>query len=372
MIRFLHSSDLHLGKRFGQFPEALRNRLTEARHQSLHRLATAARQAGTNLILLAGDTFDSETPAPATIRQGLGAMGSEGDMTWVLIPGNHDSRAADELWALAAGHLPPNVTLAMAAEALTVAPGVVVLPAPCTDRRPGRDLTGWMDGAPTPEGTVRVGLAHGAVQEFGEDGARDVIDPDRARKAGLDYLALGDWHGQMRIGARTWYSGTPEPDRFKHDGPGRALLVAVAQPGAEPEVVPVSTGAFDWRIGRLDFMPGSDIEALVEALLPARSLRRQSLVQIVAAGRLRLPERAALSARMASDEPDFAWLDLRDGGLELEIEPDDLDRINRGGALRQAADALCAEAEGGGGTPEERAAARGALLRLFSYVADGT
>lgn len=371
MIRFLHSSDLHLGKRFGQFPEGLRNRLTEARHQTLHRLATTARKSGTPLILLAGDTFDSETPAPATIRQALGAMGDEGDLAWVLIPGNHDSRAADELWALAAGHLPPNVTLAMEPAPLEVAQGFVVLPAPCTDRRPGRDLTGWMDDAATPDGVVRIGLAHGAVQEFGEEGARDVIDPDRARKAGLEYLALGDWHGQMRIGARTWYSGTPEPDRFKHDGPGRALLVSVAGPGAEPEVVPVATGAFDWRIGRLDLLPGSDVAALIDALLPARPLWRQSLVQIVAEGRLRLPERAALAARVAAVAPDFAWLDLRASGLELEVEPDDLDRIDRGGALRQAADALRAETVAGAGTPEERAAAQGALMRLFSYVADG-
>ena len=37
---------------------------------------------------------------------------------------------------------------------------------------------------------------------------------DRAGHAAQDYLALGDWHGTRRIDARTWYSGTPEHDRF--------------------------------------------------------------------------------------------------------------------------------------------------------------
>ncbi len=174
----------------------------------------------------------------------------------------------------------------------------------------------------------------------------------------------------MRIGARTWYSGTPEPDRFKHDAPGRALMVSVAGPGAAPEVVPVATGAFDWRIGRLDLLPGSDVAGQLDALLPARPLRRQALVQIVAEGRLRMPERAALAARVAADGPDFAWLDLRDGGLGLEVAPDDLDVIDRGGALRQAAEALQAEAADPEATGEARAAARGALMRLFSYVAE--
>ncbi|MFD1809500.1 hypothetical protein ACFSHQ_19630 [Gemmobacter lanyuensis] len=35
----------------------------------------------------------SGNPAPA-----LRAMGEEGDLTWVLLPGNHDSLAATELW----------------------------------------------------------------------------------------------------------------------------------------------------------------------------------------------------------------------------------------------------------------------------------
>ena len=62
--RFLHSSDLHLGKPFGRFPEGIRHRLREARHGAIGRLAAAARSGGAATILLAGDTFDAEPPAP--------------------------------------------------------------------------------------------------------------------------------------------------------------------------------------------------------------------------------------------------------------------------------------------------------------------
>ena len=40
MFRFLHSSDLHLGKAFGGYPEGIRNRLREARHGAIARLAS--------------------------------------------------------------------------------------------------------------------------------------------------------------------------------------------------------------------------------------------------------------------------------------------------------------------------------------------
>jgi DNA repair exonuclease SbcCD nuclease subunit len=65
-FRFLHSSDLHLGRAFGNFPDGIRHRLREARHGAIARLAAAARSGGANTVLLAGDTFDAETPAPET------------------------------------------------------------------------------------------------------------------------------------------------------------------------------------------------------------------------------------------------------------------------------------------------------------------
>ena len=44
MFRFIHSSDLHLGKRFGNFAGDLPGRLLEARHDVIARLAQHARR----------------------------------------------------------------------------------------------------------------------------------------------------------------------------------------------------------------------------------------------------------------------------------------------------------------------------------------
>ena len=227
MFRFLHTSDLHLGKPFGRFDEDVRGRLREARSSVLDRLADAARAGGAGTILLAGDTFDQETPAPRLIRQALNAMRAAHDLRWVVMPGNHDSLAATELWSAMAQDAPDNVTLALDTAPIDLG-GAMVLPAPPTTRNPGRDLTDAMQQA-TPEGAIRIGLGHGGITDFDSlgtaapEGPSGVIAPDRARRAGLDYLALGDWHGQIRIDARSWYSGTPEQDSFKHAQGGRAL-----------------------------------------------------------------------------------------------------------------------------------------------------
>ncbi len=368
MFRFLHSSDLHIGKRFGAMPEELRGRLRDARHTVLDRLAAQALAGGATTILLAGDCFDTETPSPAMLRQALAAMAGHAPLRWLVLPGNHDSLLADELWAAARAALPANVILAIEPAPIELAPGVVILPAPCTTRRPGRDLTDWMDRAATAEGALRIGLAHGAIQSFSEDGSGlDVIAPDRTQRSGLDYLALGDWHGQMQIGPRSWYSGAPEPDRFKHDGPGRALLVTLAGPGAMPEVAHVDTGSFTWRTLPLPLLSSDDPAALLTERLPSGSIRRQVLLRVVASGRLRPQRRAALDAALAAVAPEFAHLQVEAEALVVDCESDDLDAIDRAGALRQAADALLAESLDETRPSSEREAAGDALVRLFTY-----
>ncbi len=363
--RFLHSSDLHLGKAFGNFPEAVRNRLREARHGSIARLAAAARAGGADLVLLAGDTFDAETPAPETLRHALRAMAEARDITWAVIPGNHDSLAASELWRRIAADCPPNLRPMTEAIPHEVRPGLWLLPAPCTQRRPGRDLTEAMS-APTPDGARRVGLGHGAVTDFsGEEGAAGIIPPDRARRSGLDYLALGDWHGCLQVTPATWYSGTPEADSFKHEGRGSALLVDLE--GAE-RVTRLVTGEFGWLRPELDLLPGDDPAARLAAALPPQTGRRDVVLRLAARGRLALSDLAALLAALTAVSPDFGWFDHDLTALATETLPADLDLIDRGGALRQAAEALLVQTTDPALTGAARGVAAAALSRLYALA----
>lgn len=368
MVRFIHASDLHLGKRFGAFSGDLPGRLREARHAVIGRLADLARQHGAATVLLAGDTFDSETPAADILRQALNEMRQCAPLRFVILPGNHDSLQAVPLWEAMQQAAADNVTLAIACEPIALAENAVLLPAPCTTRRPGRDLTAWMESAATAEGVIRIGLAHGAIRDFSEEGgAADIIPPDRAARAGLAYLALGDWHGALAVDARTFYSGTPEPDRFKHDAPGGAFIVSIDGPAAVPSVERAETGSFLWRQPRLHLLGQEDAASAFLALLP-ESRRRQALIRVVASGRCPADARTALAATLAAARPDFALLELDEADLLTDYETGDLDRIDRAGALREAADSLLAEAADQNRQPAERDIARAALARLYGLA----
>ncbi|MCA8878884.1 MAG: metallophosphoesterase [Rhodobacteraceae bacterium] len=370
MFSFIHSSDLHLGKPFGRFGEDLRVRLREARHQKISRLATEARRTGASHVLLAGDTFDAETPPPQILRQAIRAFAEEKDIIWVLLPGNHDSLLATELWARFEKERPENVVLALQEGATELAPGVELLAAPCPVRHAGRDLTEWMDRAETRHGALRLGLAHGPIQGFSEEDApRDIIAPDRAERARLDYLALGDWHGRLAVSPKCHYPGAPEADSFKHGRTSCALHVVLTASGAAPNVTEIETGELSWIGLDLDFRPGDDPRKRLEAALPAAAGRRDTLVRLAARGRLSLAERASLDHAIVDLADDFGSFEVDLDRLDLDHETADLDEIDmRGGALRTAAARLLAGAEDMDADAETRRVRKAALARLYSYA----
>ncbi len=335
---------------------------------SIARLAAAARQHDARDILLAGDTFDTATPSPGVVRQALSAMGEDASLQWWLLPGNHDNlRNAEPLWDQLRAAAPDNVHLLTHPEPQEMAPGVWLLPCPVPFRNPGRDLTEVLVQMPSPEGALRIGLAHGGVTDFEDLGAH--IPPDRDRTARLEYLALGDWHGRLAVGQRIHYSGAPEQDRFRHDRRGLCLAVTLDGPGALPQITEIETGQFLWTDLPLPLQSGADPMAALTALLPDAG-RRDMLVRVQASGWASLAQRAALDHAVADAAPDFAHFELDLANLGTLHDVVDLDAIDQAGALRQAAETLMAEAQDEALSAEDRAIASEALARLYAYVTE--
>ncbi len=369
-FRFIHSSDLHLGRRFANLPEPpdgnIRGRLMEARHGAISRIAEAAKSTGAAHVLLAGDTFDTPTPSAGVFRQAISAMGEAHGVDWWLLPGNHDNlRDAEPLWDAIRRDAPGNVHALTGATPVELSELATLLPCPVAFRSSGRDLTEDMGAPSSRAGALRIGLAHGGVVDFTESGAS--IPPDRDRSANLDYLALGDWHGRLQVSPRVQYPGAPEQDRFKHDRRGVCLSVAIEGPGAPPAVEEIETGAFLWTRVGLQLSQGQDAAAALAASLPGAG-RRDVLVQVQASGWAGLSDQAGLRGAADRMGPDFAWFELRTDGLGTVCDAADLDEIDRAGALRLAANSLKEEAEADSLPAASREVAAAALARLYAYV----
>jgi DNA repair exonuclease SbcCD nuclease subunit len=323
---FVHTADWQIGKAFGRYPPEVGGRLRAERLNAIDRVAAVARAADAHHVMVAGDIIDSELIDDAGLRQPLARMSTYPDLTWHLLPGNHDPHRSGGIWERVVRlGVPSNVVLLLRSAVQQIAPGVALLPAPLAAKEMRSDPTLWMDGASIADGTVRIGIAHGSVRGFGSLGEAAVpIDATRRLSASLDYLALGDWHGVKEVAPGVWYSGTPEPDSFMDNGPGHALVVRIAAAGAPPVVSAVATAAFRWRERRLvlsrlaDFEPLADeIDALgEEGRRLILSLRLEGT--IAAADAVELDERIArLAALPVATSVDRSRLMLRAGATDI-------------------------------------------------------
>lgn len=378
-VRFLHTADWQLGRRFGRFDDALSGRLSAERQDVISRIAQAATDHAATHILVAGDVWDNASPNSAVLRQPLEIMGEWPDLIWWLMPGNHDPDGPDGLWDRVEALAHNNVRCLRQAEPIEMEAGVWILPAPWQRLHHGRDLTEWMDQAQTPAKAMRIGIAHGSIKTFGtkHDGQSDgdtdaIIPPDRATRARLDYLALGDWHARTAVNRNTHYPGTPEPDRFKTGERGQVLLVEIDEPGADPVVTDVPTARYDWSVIdtklRVDAVTeGLDqIEKAINSGLPSRN----TLAEIHISGETTVSEWAAFERFIEAMSERCAYLNLRGTeAVSLKIIPEDIETLDAQGSVRQAAETLRAQRDDPTLSQSDQALASDALRILFSFAA---
>lgn len=361
MTHFLHTADWQIGRQYGQFETDDAALLAEARFDVVQRIAALGTERGVDAVLVAGDVFDTQGVSDRTIRRLFAAMAAYAG-PWVMIAGNHDAALADSVWSRAAqlDCIPANVHVPTQIGVVDLPDiNVAVLAAPLTQRHTYDDVTQAFDSLDTEPGRVRVGLAHGSVAGRLPDtiDATNPIAPDRAARARLDYLALGDWHGCLAIDARTWYAGTPEQDRFRNNEPGYVLDVRIDAAGATPVVKRVAIGKYRWSAWVETISVPSDARALAEKL---SALRAEDVLRLDVHGHVNMETWDALQRAMDQAAAQVRALLPDLSGLRLEPDQADLAELGASGYVGEVAAQLQAlQADG------EQAAIAAEALRLL-------
>ncbi len=364
MTHFLHTADWQIGRQYGQFETDDAAMLAEARFDVVARIAALAAERGVDAVLVAGDVFDTQGVSDRTIRRLFAAMAAYAG-PWVMIAGNHDAALADSVWsrAMQLGCIPPNVHVPLRTGVVDLAAiNLAVLAAPLTQRHTYDDVTQAFDALETGPGRIRVGLAHGSVAGRLPDSidATNPIAADRAARARLDYLALGDWHGCLSIDERTWYAGTPEQDRFRGNEPGYALHVRIEAPGAVPVVERLATGKYRWSAWSETLSLPSDAQALAARMA---ELRAEDVLRLDLQGHVNMETWEALQRAVDQAAAQVRALLPDLSGLMLEPDEADLAELRASGYVGEVATQLQAlQAD-----PDQSAVAGEALRLLLRF-----
>jgi exonuclease SbcD len=342
-MRVLHTSDWHVGK-------ALRGRSRAAEHEAvLAEIAGVAGRDGVDLVIVAGDLFDSATPTPEAERivyRGLLDLAAGGRPV-IVVAGNHDS--AQRLGAVAPLSEASGIQVASAVRppgeggVVEIAAGgeraqVALLPFPSQRYVVTADLLVSGDAADAhaayadrvvrilgalTEGfradTVNLVVAHlmvmGGTMGGGERGAHTVFDywvPATAFPAAAQYVALGHLHRRQHLAgpAPLHYCGSPLQLDFGETANEPSVNVVDVHPGLPADVRPVSLTAgrrLRTLRGTLDDVLGGAADSADDHLRvvldePGRAgLADEVRSRLPNAAEVVLERRRAAEARPASD-----------------------------------------------------------------------
>ncbi|MFC7336151.1 exonuclease SbcCD subunit D [Haloferula chungangensis] len=383
-LTILHTADWQIGKPFASTPDPdKRRRLQQERLHAIDRIAQLAGSESVDLVLVAGDLFDSPSPTKATVSATFHAIGRI-PAPVIAIPGNHDFGGPGGPWnqdfvQKEARELAPNFQILTQAEAL-VLEVAVILPAPLEHRQNLSDPTAWIrtafDDADFPADRPRIVLAHGSVQGFSSAGDEDeaqssnLIELAKLPLDEIDYIALGDWHGTKQVADKAWYAGTPEIDRFpKGDDnrPGHVLIARLAR-AAAADVQCIPTSQLQWKQLAIRFDGESGMAQLEQEFADTVGTGADGvLLQLELSGGLTLRESLRLHELLETWESRLVRLKLRDTVVEMPSDDEIAQLTERRGdpLISRVAARLVEQAAG---SDEQAAVARLALRELYQLT----
>ena len=328
MTCFIHTADWQLGKPFAHISDPhKRSLIQQARIDVLNRIAALVQEHQAGFVLVAGDLFDTNTPDRSTVAAACSAIGQMA-IPVIVIPGNHDHAGAGSIWEQdfflrEQTALAPNMRILLNCEAAELE-DAVIYPCPLQRRSHVIDPTAWLRNlevfrTDTPN-KPRIVMAHGSTQAFHSDDddelmgiASNLLNIDRLPMDEIDYVALGDWHGAKQVNSKTWYSGTPEIDRFPKgtdNQPGQTLIVK-AQRGGNPIVEAIPTGRLNWQESAFEFSSDDDIEPFKQLMNDLVAQRTNAdLLKLTLTGSLSITATSQLDALLESFEARLLRLKL--------------------------------------------------------------
>lgn len=280
MLKFVHAADFHLDSPFAALPPRKAAARRRESRDLPERLAAYVNRSGIDLVLLAGDLFDSAAAYRDTAERLSAALGQMNAQVCIA-PGNHDWYGPGSPYL--AVRWPENVHIFTQPRLEAMEwpeKNLVIHGAAFTG---AEQSAGFLTGFTAPsDGKIHIGLLHGELDP--SEARYDPIRREEIASSGLAYLALGHIHkraeplrcgqtlcawpgcpegrGFDELGEKGFYSGTV-------DDTGRISLTFVPFARRRYEILTVD-------------VTGREPYAAIESALPAET--GQDLYRIILTG----------------------------------------------------------------------------------------
>ena len=338
MLRIFLTGDNHIGLKYASHPQA--ETLIRRRIDAFEAMVAKANEEGCDLFVIAGDLFDKTTGiGKKTIRDILAYL-SAFEGTVAVLPGNHDYYDEDvKVWQDFREEMGryDNILLLneYAPRALQAGDrNVVLYPAFCTARnsRPGENNLGWIKREMIiPDGTYRIGIAHGAIEgaSLDREGAYFQMSQEELSAIPVDAWLIGHTHVPVprdlteayQEAGKIFNAGTHVQDNVSTNTEGQCFIIEI---GDDKKVRAKKTVSGNLRFLRIPVgvTAGNMREELRRLVEP---LDRQSVVELIISGAVTDEEYRNRKEYIDGLLSGFVEGDWTDSGLSRLITPELID-----------------------------------------------
>jgi DNA repair exonuclease SbcCD nuclease subunit len=312
MLKILHTADIHLGAKFSGLGKS-GDRVRAQLKKTFMKIVDLALERNADLLLIAGDLFDSNQASRATLGFALGEIARLGKIQVCLIPGTHDCYDNSSIYrSIDSSSFPPNFHLLVDEENPFIYfedLGVTVY------GKGNRSNRGKETPLPSLNknfnSRYNIALAHGSFQIPSKSQEDDFpVTLEEVEKSGFNYIALGHWHSLQELSKNpmAFYSGSPEQLKFGDKDSGNILWVELD--GEQMRVEKIRIGELSWEkitLSLKDFKNSSEILREIE-----KYKGDQNILRVVFQGYKNLNSPLDLYTLKEVLEDQFLHLELED------------------------------------------------------------
>ncbi len=237
-IKIMHCADVHIGAQGGAYKNA---KLKKEVIGTFLRVVSLAQEKGADLLLIAGDLFDSHNISGDILEEIAQAFSAFSGRVFIS-PGNHDFWGENTFWTSWA--LPENVTVFRNGKEVVFIPELSVKVYGGAFEGVYREEN-ILKGVSADDSTINIAVAHG---DLGAGGPYSPITTEDIRNSNMDYIALGHIHKRTEIlkEGKTFYAycGCPQGQGFDETGEKGVYFGIVGKDKAEMEFIPVCRRRF--------------------------------------------------------------------------------------------------------------------------------
>jgi DNA repair protein SbcD/Mre11 len=250
MLRLLHTADIHLGARFPGLGKA-GDRVRVIIKSTFCRIVDLALEKQVNLVLVAGDLFDSNHVSRTTADFAINELSRLGEIPVCILPGTHDFYDATSVYKnMEQQGIPKNIRLftdSRKSYKVLENLDLTVYGKPNTSSN-GRERP--LANLVKMEGLTKyyIAMAHGSVLVPSKGGEDEFpIRLKDIESSNFDYVALGHWHSFYEVSqgkTKAFYCGSPEQIKFGSKDAGNVILVELAE---NINVEKIRVGSTVWK-----------------------------------------------------------------------------------------------------------------------------